>query len=121
VKAIDGILAAPDDFEGKRWHSDLTPHPHWVAVELPKPATIGRVIVNFADPMGHPVDFAGEVSADGKTWQTVFEERDYGDSRGYEKSFAPVEARHFRLTVSRSASPLYVNAAQIGELELLPK
>ncbi len=121
VKAIDGVLAAPDDFEGKRWHSALTPHPHWIAVELPKPSTLGRVILNFADPLGHPVDFTGAVSADGKTWQTVFEERDYADSRGYEKTFAPVEASHFRLTVSRSASPVYVDAAQVGEIELLPK
>ncbi len=82
AKAIDGVLAAPDDFEGKRWHSALTPHPHWIAVELPKAATIGRVIINFADPMGHPVDFLGQVSLDGKTWQTVFEERDYADRAG---------------------------------------
>jgi ADP-ribosylglycohydrolase len=119
AKAIDGVLATPDDFEGKRWHSALTPHPHWIAVELPKAARIGRVIVHFADPAGHPVDFAGQVSGDGKAWQTIFEERAYGATLAYEKSFAPVEARHFRLVINRSASQVYVNAAQVSEVELL--
>jgi len=120
ARAIDGIIPAEDDFEGKRWHSALTPHPHWVAVELPQAHAISHVIIHFADPTGHPVDFDGEVSADGQTWQTVLQERDYQDARRYEKTLAPVEARHFRLTIRRSANPQYPNAAQVSEIELLP-
>jgi len=120
AKAIDGVIAAQDDFEGQRWHSALTPHPHWVAVELSEAHTLSRVIIHFADPAGHPVDFDGEVSADGQTWQTVFQERNLPDAHRYEKAFAPVGARCFRLTISRSANPQYPNAAQVSEIELLP-
>jgi ADP-ribosylglycohydrolase len=121
AKLIDGVIALDDDFEGKRWHSALTPHPHWVAVELPEAHPIARVIIHFADPGGHPVDFDGEVSTDGQTWTKVFEERGYQDSRRYEKSFAPVQARFFRLTIRRSASDRWPDAAQVSEIELLPQ
>jgi ADP-ribosylglycohydrolase len=120
-KVIDGVLATEWDFEGKRWHAALTPHPHWIAVHLPEPKMIGRVIIHFADPQGHPVDFLGEVSLDEQKWQTVFEESGYADARRYEKAFTPVEARHFRLTIRKSASDRWPDAAQISEIELLPK
>jgi hypothetical protein len=120
AKAIDGVIAAADDFDGRRWHSALTPHPHWVMVELPEVRAIGRALVHFADPAGHPVDFDGEVSADGQTWTRVFEERGYQDSQPYGKNFGPVEARFFRLTIRQSASDRWPNAAQVSEIELLP-
>ena len=121
VKAIDGVLASEWDFEGRRWHAALTPHPHWIAVHLPDPTPVGRVIVHFADPQGHPVDFLGEVSLDEQTWQTVFEEAGCADVRRYEKAFEPVPAQHFRLTIRKSASDRWPDAAQISEIELLPK
>jgi len=121
AKAIDGVIATPDSFEGKRWHAALTPHPHWIAVHLPEPRVVGRVIVHFADPAGHPVDFIGEVSGDGEQWDQVFEERDYADTRSYEESLAPVTVQHFRLTIRRSANPQFQDAAQISEVELLPE
>lgn len=121
AKLIDGVICGPDDFEGQRWHSALTPHPHWVAIRLPAPRTLGRVILHFADPLGHPVAFTGEVSRDGKTWTPVFEERACTNPRRYEKAFQPVEAQHFRLTIRRSASPKWPDAAQLSEIELLPR
>jgi hypothetical protein len=54
-KVNDGIIAGENDFEGKRWHSALTIHPHWVALHLPKERELGRVIIHFADPKGHPL------------------------------------------------------------------
>jgi len=121
AKAIDGILASEWDFEGKRWHAALTPHPHWIAVQLPELKRIGRVGVHFADPQGHPVDFLGEVSRDEQTWQTVFEENGYADRSRYERAFEPIEARYFRLTIRKSASARFPDAAQISEIELLPR
>jgi len=121
AKVIDGVLASEWDFEGKRWHAALTPHPHWIAVHLPEARAIGRVIIHFADPQGHPVDFLGEVSLDGQTWQAVCEATGHADRTRYEKSFGPVEAGHFRLTIRRSASDRWPNAAQISEIELLPR
>jgi len=121
AKATDGIIAEPDDFDGKRWHAALTPHPHWIAVELPEVKEIGRVILHFADPSGHPVDFEGQVSEDGQTWTPVFKEAGYKDTRRFEKGFAPVKAKHFKLVIAKSSSSQYPHAAQISELELLPK
>ena len=118
-KAIDGIVPDESSFEGQRWHSALTPHPHWIAVELPQSHSISHVIVHFADPLGHPVDFDGQVSDDGQTWRTVFAERGYSDPRRCERRFTPTSARRFRLLILKSASAQYPNAAQIGELEVL--
>jgi len=120
-KVNDGIIAAEDDFEGKRWHSALTPHPHWVALHLPEVRTLGRVIIHFADPRGHPVDFDGEVSIDGETWKRIFSIRGYTDRRRFECAIEPVPIKHFRLIIHRSASKQWVNAAQVSEIELLPK
>jgi hypothetical protein len=119
-RVIDGVIATENDFEGKRWHAALTPHPHWIAVHLPEPRSIGRVVLHFADPQGHPVDFVGEVSLDGENWRAVFEETGYGNAAWCEKAFIPTEARHFRLTIRRSASPRWPDAAQLSEIELLP-
>ncbi|MCS7253565.1 MAG: ADP-ribosylglycohydrolase family protein [Armatimonadota bacterium] len=119
-KVNDGIIATEDDFEGKRWHSALTPHPHWVALHLPEVRTLGRVIIHFADPRGHPVDFDGEVSLDGQTWKRIFSVRSYTNRRRFECAFEPVQIKHFRLFIHRSASKQWVNAAQVSEIELLP-
>ncbi|MBI5831805.1 MAG: ADP-ribosylglycohydrolase family protein, partial [Armatimonadetes bacterium] len=117
---IDGEITGPDDFEGHRWHAALKPHPHWAQIELAKSAAIGRVVVHSADPKGHPVSFVGEVSADGQAWKQVFEEADWQDAMVYDKTIAPVEARFFRLTIRKSSSTAYADAAQLSEIELLP-
>lgn len=120
-KVNDGIIAGEDDFEGKRWHSALTPHPHWVALHLPAPRLLGRVIIHFADPRGHPVDFDGEVSLDGVTWENIFKVRGYEEERRFQwKAEKPVLMKHFRLVIHKSASRIWENAAQVSEIELLP-
>ena len=118
AQAIDGIIPPADGFEAQRWHSALTHHPHWIAIDLQRPRTISRVIIHFADPAGHPVDFDAEASEDGVTWKPLFRERGYQDNRRYDRSTEPVTLRHFRLTVHRSASDIYRDAAQVGEIEL---
>jgi hypothetical protein len=120
AKAIDGDICPEDGFDARRWHSALTPHPHWIAIALPEPKTLGRVVIHFADPGGHPVDFDCQVSADGQAWTTVAGERGYADRRGYEAKLAPVTAKHFRLLILKSASRQWPDAAQVTEIELLP-
>ena len=120
ARAIDGVIASPQDFEGKRWHSALTPHPHWICVELPAPAEASRVIVHFADPAGHPVDFDGEASLDGQNWAMIFQERGYTNPRRFEADLPRTTLRFFRLTIRRSASRQWPDAAQVSEIELLP-
>lgn len=116
----DGEFVTGDDFESVRWHSALTPHPHWVTLELPETETVGRAILHFADPQCRPVDFEGQMSSDGETWTTLFtHEGDPGAPR-LEIEFAPSDLRFFRLFIRRSASALYPGAAQLSEIELLP-
>jgi ADP-ribosylglycohydrolase len=121
-RAIDGIVPAANDFEGKRWHSSTeTPHPHWVQVKLPKPARIGRVVIRFADPVGRPVDFRGLVlEADGKTWKEVFVVKDNQNPRSFRKEIEPVETDTFKLVIEKSVNPVTLNAAQVSEIELYP-
>ncbi|MEM0011326.1 MAG: ADP-ribosylglycohydrolase family protein [Candidatus Bathyarchaeia archaeon] len=122
MKVNDGIIAGENDFEGKRWHSALTPHPHWVALHLPENRFLGRVIVHFADPQGHPVDFDGEVSLNGENWRTIFQIRNYENTRRFEwKGEEPILMKHFRLIIHKSSSRIWENAAQVSEIELLPK
>jgi hypothetical protein len=121
AEAIDGIIATPEDFSN-RWHSALAvPHPHWIEVRLPKPERIGRIVIRFADPAGHPVDFRGLVRPkDAAGWQEVFCCNDNRDTRAFRATITPVFTDMFRLEISRSVNPVTLNAAQISEIELYP-
>ncbi len=120
ARLIDGAIAESHDFEGRRWHSALTPHPHWVQITLPEAQAVGGVVLHFADRLGYPVSFVGEGSLDGQTWAPLFDERNWRDPAGYEKRFTAQPMRYFRLTIRKSASAQYPHAAQLSELELLP-
>lgn len=117
AKVIDGIVATPGNFSANRWHSADTPHPHWVQVKLPQPATIGKVVVDFADPLGHPTSFQGIVRTDGHD-QVVFDVTNYQGWRKYTVNIAPARTDTFRLVIRDSASPLHPNAAQISQIQL---
>ncbi|RYG73227.1 hypothetical protein EON80_03470, partial [bacterium] len=120
AEVIDGIIATTNDFSN-RWHSSLnTPHPHWIEVKLPKPTAIAKVIVHFADPAGHPVSFQGTVSQGGKS-VVVFDVPIHAQNRRYTTVLAGAPVTDtFRFTIRESANPLYPNAAQISEIELIP-
>ena len=119
ARIIDDQFALAGD-ESHRWHSSLdTPHPHWIQVTLPHPTSIGRVVIRFADPNGHPIDFDGIARVNGKD-KTIFHERDYGDPLRYRATFTPVVTDTFRLLIRASANPAYPNAAQISRIELYP-
>ncbi len=119
-KVIDGIIADFDDFSN-RWHSSLnTPHPHWIEVKLPKPIAIGKIIVHFADPAGHPLSFQGTMRVGGQD-KVIFDEKDYGKRQRYEATLAGAPVTDtFRFTIRDSANPQYPNAAQVSEIELIP-
>ncbi|MGC8625404.1 MAG: hypothetical protein ACP5VQ_09085, partial [Phycisphaerae bacterium] len=116
-KIIDGVIATPENFPANRWHSANTPPPHWVQVTLPRPETIGRVVINFADPLGHPTSFQGIVQVHGRN-QVVFDVTDYHGWRKYTTNIAPIVTDNFRLVIRDSASPLHPNAAQISQIQL---
>ena len=119
AKIIDGNIATPSDFTSNRWHSADTPHPHWVQVKLPRPEKIGKVVIDFADPLGHPTSFQGIMRMDGKD-QVVFDVTNYKEWRKYAVDISPVTTDTFRLVIRDSASPLHPNAAQISQIELYP-
>jgi hypothetical protein len=120
AKAIDGIIPPLDKFEKQRWHSSIaTPHPHWIQVKLPKPETIGSVVIRFADPKGYAVSFQGNVQVNGED-KTVLDVTNNKEARVYRAKIAPVTTDTFRLVIRASANPAYPNAAQIGEIELYP-
>ncbi len=119
AKAIDGVIASPQDFSN-RWHSSLnSPHPHWIEVTLPQPAKIGTVVLHFADPAGRPTSFQGIMRVNGKD-KVVFDVKDYYRSSFYRAQIPPVTSATFRLVIRSSANPAFQNAAQISEIELYP-
>jgi DUF1680 family protein len=119
ARIIDDTFAPAGDLS-HRWHSSLdTPHPHWVQVTLPRPTLIGRVVIRFADPEGHPTDFEGIVRVHGED-KTIFRERGFSDPFHYHAIFAPVTMDTFRFLIRASANPAYPNAAQISRIEVYP-
>lgn len=120
AKVIDGVIADGEDF-ANRWHSSVeTPHPHWIQVKLPKPTTIGTVLIHFADPIGHPVSFQGIMRVNGQD-KVIFDETDYKGRGHYQAKVGPITTDTFRLVIRSSANPAYPNAAQVSEIELLPR
>lgn len=119
AKVIDGLIAEPGD-QSHRWHSSLeTPHPHWIEAKLPRPATIGRVVIRFADPQGHPTSFQGIMRVQGHD-HVIFDVKNYADQYVYRARIAPTTTDTFRLVIRASANPAYPNAAQISTIELYP-
>jgi hypothetical protein len=117
---IDGFYG--ETFERERWHSSIaTPHPHWVQIKLSAPARLGQVVIHWADPKGYGVSFEGLVIPAGqKEFRRVFERTDNRESRTSRFEIGPVQTDTFRLLIRSSANPQFPNAAQIGEIELLP-
>ncbi len=119
AKVIDGIIATPANFATNRWHSASTPHPHWVQVKLPQAEKIGKVVIDFADPLDHPTSLQGVVWIEGRE-QVIFDVTNYQGWRKYTANIEPVITDKFRLIIRDSASPLHPNAAQISQIELCP-
>jgi len=123
-KAIDWIWLGPGDFSGSnRWHSALEkPHPHWMWLRFPQPASISRVIIHRADILGYPIDFVGEYSPDGGlTFRTLFTVKGNvmtPTDFAIERSFSPVTTDNFRLRILRSSNMQKPSYTQISELEV---
>ena len=119
AKVIDGIIATPNDFTSNRWHSADTPHPHWVQVKFPRPELIGKVVVNFADPLDHPTSFQGIARVDGRD-EVIFDVTNCLEWRQYSTHISPVTTDLFRLVIRDSANPCKPNAAQISQIQIYP-
>jgi len=123
-QAIDGVWLEPGEYPGNnRWHSSLgEPHPHWVWIQFPGLARIDSVVIHFADPIDHPVDFVGEYVAPGEkrtiTLFTVEGLRLKDNENTHERTFEPIVTNNFRLRVNRSSYEEHPNYAQISEIEV---
>jgi DUF1680 family protein len=116
-KIIDGAVVIPGD-QGHRWHSSLeTPHPHWVQVDLPKPTPVGRIVVQFADPAGHPTSFQGIAKVNGKD-RILFDVTGYKKRQSYMFTQNPIVIDSFRFVIHASRNPAFPNAAQLSQIEL---
>jgi ADP-ribosylglycohydrolase len=119
-KVIDGLLASGKDFKNRWQSSPSAPSPHWVQVTLPKPEALGRVVLRFADPAAHPVNFSGLIlDADGH-WVEIFHREGYTGTRAFRTEIRAVTTQTFRLFITRSSDPKDSTAAQISEIELYP-
>ena len=96
--ARHGPAMAVDDDPATRWATDAGTHEAWLEVDLSKPASIGRVMVDEATRFGgrRVRKFRLEARTDG-AWQTVLEGTKIG--RKFTKTFKPVTARRVRLSI----------------------
>ena len=117
AKLNDGILFSHTAVDQTRWHSALTPMPHWAEVKLAKTAKVSRVIARFADPSGYATAFDIQVKT-GAGYKTVFTTESNRESQAINVTFAPVETDTVRFVFRKNANPAYPNAAQLGELEV---
>ena len=106
-----GALMAFDGDTQTRWATDAETTRAWIAVEFEKPRLVRGVRINEA--------FAGRVRQfefqrrAGGGWKTIFTGTTLGEH--FEKAFAPVQAREFRLNILEAAA-----GPTINEIELLP-
>jgi ADP-ribosylglycohydrolase len=120
AKIIDGVIATLRDIRNRWQSSPATTHPHWVQVKLPKVETIGQVVIRFADPGVHPVDFFGQALRAEGGWVELFRREGYTSGRLFRAEIRPVRTDTFRLFILRSSNTLDPTAAQISEIELYP-
>lgn len=116
-KVNDGILATVENFTN-RWHSSVdSPHPHWVQIKLSRPAMVGTIIINFADPDGAATEFKCQAVVDGKLRELLHV--DHNQERSvFRARFDPVVTDTVRVEIESSANPKYPNAAQLSEIQL---
>lgn len=113
----DGVPCNTAALAATRWHSALTPMPHWAEVKLAHPAKVGRVIARFADPAGFASAFEIQVKQ-GAAFKTVYATEANGSAQPANVTFSPVETDTVRFVFKKNANPAYPNAAQLGELEV---
>ena len=137
ARAIDGITVADNEYRVQEvadgfdtyfnplancWRAaGDAPGPHWLEVRLAVPARLGRVVVRFADPERHPLDFRGLVSTSNEQgMQEVLRVTGCADRHAYAAAFPPVVTDRFRLVIDRSVDPGNPDAAEMSEIELYP-
>lgn len=119
-KLNDGLLcdaSSGDVMSRTRWHSALTPQPHWAEIRLPKVQKIAKVVVSFADPGGYATAYELQVKK-GDRYETLRKDDQNGNNSVLTFTFDPLETDAVRFIFKKNAAPQYPNAAQLGEIEI---
>jgi alpha-L-fucosidase len=108
-----GPVSAVDDHSATRWATDDGTTSAWLEVDLGKPATLGRAVIEQAYPELKRIrKFAIEYQH-GNEWKACYQ----GENPGKELdvTFDPVSARHVRLNIIKST-----DGPTISEFQLYP-
>jgi hypothetical protein len=111
--AQDGATSAAAAVDGNpatRWSSEFS-DPQWIAVDLGQTERVSRVVLQWEAACAKV--YTLDVSPDGKTWKTVYENRS-GRGGTEEIRFAPVEARWVRMTGTRRATNFGYSLWELG-------
>lgn len=106
-----GAQNAFDEDPRTRWATDNETRQAWITVKFLKPQTVSRVRISEAYP--NRVQRFEFQSRNGGGWKTIFTGSTLGDD--FHKSFTPVTAQEFRLTILDAT-----NGPTINEIELQP-
>ena len=89
-----------DGDDSTRWSSQFS-DPQWIAVDLGKPVTVNRVVLNWE--AAYAAAYAIQISLDGKTWRDVYTTQD-GQGGIETVKFPPVSARWVRMYGTKRAT-----------------
>lgn len=108
-----GPQHAFDNDPQTRWATDSGTKQCWIATDLAKPATIQSVrIAEAADFADRVTQFEFQYRADGE-WKTIFSGTKLGVK--FQKKFAPVTAREFRLNILDATEGPTISEIELGE------
>jgi alpha-L-fucosidase len=92
--------AAVDANTGTRWATDDGTKSAWLEVDLGKPATVGRAVIEQAYPELKRVKKFAIEYRDGDEWKTCYRGENLGATLN--AKFEPITAQHFRLNITES-------------------
>jgi alpha-L-fucosidase len=104
---------AVDDNTGTRWATDDGTKSAWLEVDLGKPASVGRVIIEQAYPELKRVKKFAVEYRDGDEWKPCYRGENLGAT--LDTTFEPVTAQQFRLNITECTE-----GPTIWEFQLFP-
>lgn len=109
-----GADKAFDDDDETRWATDAGTKSAWLEVDLGKPASIGRVVIQQAYPELKRVRKFAIEYRDGDAWKVCY--RGENLSARLDATFEAVTARHLRLNITEAT-----DGPTLSEFQLFPK
>ncbi|MGA2255481.1 MAG: alpha-L-fucosidase, partial [Thermoguttaceae bacterium] len=106
-----GAGKAVDGDEDTRWATDASTGPCWLEVDLGKPQTFGRAVIDECVEFGARVRAFELQYKDGATWKAFHSGKEIGPH--LEVNFAPVTARIVRLNITEGHGGPTINEFQL--------